>query len=126
MGFDIRWLKEGHLLHVNLYDPLTDEVAAAFNDAMNTYFEASSRILVHGIFDFSQTTSVFPVKRIAQFTFPKHHRMGWNVFVGLPNKQVALIISIATQIFKVRVRKVDTMAEALEFLHYVDQTIEVD
>jgi hypothetical protein len=126
MAFDIRWIKAGHLLHVNLYDPMTDADAEAFNTVMNEYFEASTRILVHGIFDFSQATSVYPLKRIANFTFPKHHRMGWNVFVGLPNKQVAFILSIATQLFKLRVRNVNTMDEAMEFIQYVDQTLKLE
>jgi hypothetical protein len=126
MAFEIRWIKEGHLLHVDFYDPMTDNDAEAFNTVMNEYFDASTRILVHGIFDFSQATSVYPLKRIAKFTFPKHARMGWNIFVGLPNKQVAFILSIATQLFKLRVRNVNTMDEAMEFIQYVDQTLKLD
>jgi hypothetical protein len=126
MSFEIRWINEGHLLHVDFFDPMTDADAEAFNNVMNEYFEASSRLFVHGIFDFSQATTVYPLKRIAKFTFPKHQRMGWNIFVGLPNKQVAFILSVATQLFKLRVRNVDSMNEALKFVQYVDQTLKLE
>src|SRR5688572_4850234 len=126
MAFDIRWIKDGHLLHVDFFDPMLDADAEAFNNVMNEYFEASSRLFVHGIFDFSRATTVYPLKRIAKFTFPKHQRMGWNIFVGLPNKQVAFILSVATQLFKLRVRNVKTMDEAMGFSRYVDQTLKLD
>ena len=114
------------MLHVDFFDPMTDDDAEAFNTIMNEYFEASSRLFVHGIFDFSRATTVYPLKRIAKFTFPKHQRMGWNIFVGLPNKQVAFILSVATQLFKLRVRNVDTMDEALKFVQYVDQSLKLE
>lgn len=123
MTFDIRWYKEGHVLICDFKDPMSDEQAGDFNDAMLEYFEASPRVLVHGIFDFSQTSSIFSIKVISQFTFPKHPRMGWNIFVALPNKRVTFVISIVTQIFKVRVHHVDTMQEAYKFLEWVDQTV---
>jgi hypothetical protein len=126
MGFDIRWIKEGHLFVVDFIEPVVDDEAQDFNDAINDYFDSSSRLLVHGIFDFTRSSSIFTIKRMARFTFPKHPRMGWNVFVAMPNKQVAFFVSIATQIFKVRVRTVATLEEALEFIHYIDQTIAVN
>jgi hypothetical protein len=63
---------------------------------------------------------------MSKFTFPNHPRMGWNVFVNIPNKQIKFFISIATQLFKVRVRLVDSLEEAHQFLEYVDQTIVAD
>jgi hypothetical protein len=123
MGFTKRWIKEGHVFIVDFIEPVIDDEAEAFNDAMNEYFDSSSRVLVHGIFDFTQSSSIFSIKRMSKFTFPKHPRMGWNIFVNMPNKQVKFFVSIATQLFKVRVRIVNSMEEAVEFLEYVDQTI---
>ena len=126
MGFNMRWLKEGHVFVCDFIEPVVNEEAPAFNDAIIEYFESSSRVLVHGIFDFTQSDSIFAIKTMSKFTFPKHPQMGWNIFVNMPNKQVKFFVSIATQIFKVRVRIVDSMEEAVQFLEYVDQTITAD
>lgn len=124
MSFDINWLKEGHVFLVTANENLGNEHAPEFNDAIYNYFEESSRVLVHGIFDFSRTTNFFSLKSMAQFTFPRHQRMGWNLFVGLPNKHIVFLISMATQIFKVRARNFDTVEEAMTFVKWVDQTVE--
>ena len=125
MGFEAKWLEEGRLMLVTADEQLDDAVAEQFNDTMLQYFEESDYVLVHAIFDLKSVKRFFSIKAMANFMFPKHQRMGWNLFVGLPNKVMVFLISIATQLFQVRARNFDTLEDAIEFIKKIDVTLSV-
>jgi hypothetical protein len=53
----------------------------------------------------------------------KESNIGWTVFTGVKNKVVRMLVSLTVQLFKQRVRFLDTNREALQFLAEMDEPL---
>src|SRR6185369_3493127 len=90
----------------------------------NVYMDKSSAALVHTFCDLrrlQKMPSLAAQNKI--WTYPKHPRAGWQVFIGLDDPIQRMIVSVLVGLFKARFRRFSTPAEGLAFLQYADNTL---
>lgn len=123
MPVGLAWLVEGHLILAKGWYALKSEELADFDARVLAMLEKTPRPLVHGIHDYSEAQAMPPMKDLVQLKSGRHPRIGWVIVVGLDDRMMKFFVSIALQIFRVRVRFMDSVQEGLDFLQDVDSTL---
>jgi hypothetical protein len=125
MSFEIKWLVKQRVIWGNTGANFQVEELFQLNELMLEYLaEATPGRLIHFIGDMRQVTVTPSLRDQRQLTFPTHPQFGWTVMYGLNTNPVAkMVMSIVTQLFRVRFREVADFEAALDFLQYVDITL---
>jgi hypothetical protein len=79
--------------------------------------------LIHNIYDCVELESLPPLLEMSRLRVARHHKIGWVIFVGVQSDMLRFMFSITTQLFRQRLRFMDTHAEALQFMREVDTTL---
>jgi hypothetical protein len=123
MPVGLAWLVEGHLVLAKGWHALRSDELADFDARVISMLESANRPLVHGIHDYSEALAMPPIKDLVQLKSGRHPKIGWVIVVGLHDRMMKFFVSIALQIFGVRVRFMDSVQEALSFLQDIDSTL---
>lgn len=126
MAYNNSWLLEDRIVHSYVYGKSTADDVIAFSEDLYEKFLMNSGQPIHIIFDSTELISMpYSVKNLneAVRAVYSHENLGWVVFVGLNSPMMRMIIAVVSQVGKVRMKEVETMEQALYFLHRVDLTL---
>jgi hypothetical protein len=124
MTVELSWLVPDRVVYMYGYGVNQLEDLTRIDRETNAYMDQSSAPLVHAFIDLRQLQkmpSLAAQNKI--WTYPKHARAGWQVFIGLDDPIQRMIMSVLVSLFKVRFRRFSTPEEGLAFLQYVDSTL---
>ncbi len=123
MTVGVTWLVEDKLLFLNSWDKVNVDELMAMDAHIGEMITNSPAPLVHGIHDHSKAQEIPSPKDLLKVKAARHPRVGWLIFIGMDNKIMKFFLSVAGQSFKIRLRFMDTLEEALTFLQDVDMTL---
>jgi hypothetical protein len=123
MSIQLSWYLENRVMLLVNHDQNTDQDMLAIDQPMINYLNQSNAPLVHVIMDNIGSTYTPSIKVLKTLQYPKHPRLGWLILIGLINPFQRFIAAVVTTFFKTRLRMVNTMDEALDFLNEVDSTL---
>jgi len=129
MAITVDWLNEGNIISLTFTDEITiDELAIATNQAV-ALIDSVATPLVHSIIDGTQVTkyphNILQLREASKLSF-NHPRYGWLMIYGAPDGLSSFFVNMVTSFFRVRVRMVDTLDEAIDFLKSVDINVAED
>ncbi|HEX2618694.1 MAG TPA: hypothetical protein VHL11_01070 [Phototrophicaceae bacterium] len=124
MPFKSAWFVEGRVAYTRIEGALTVGDLPALDQAQQQFLDQSTGILTHTLWDFRGANEVpSPLILKRDLTFPNHKKFGWAIIIGIDNPITRLTLTIAPQLFRVRFRHWETVAQALDFLQMVDSTL---
>lgn len=123
MSGGVTWLVEDKLLLFNSWGKVNVNELTEMDHRIGAMLENSTAPLVHGIHDHSRAEHIPSAKDLMKVKSGNHPRVGWLIIVGLDNKLMKFFVSATGQVFGLRLRFMDTVAEALAFLQDVDSTL---
>jgi len=125
MSIEVSWYVENALLYgygsgINELEDLrvmNDEVLALLNNG-------SSSNLVHFLIDLRDLKQMPSLsKQGKMYTYAKHPRAGWQVFIGLEDPIQRFTIFMLSEVMKIRFRRFSTIPEGIAFLQSIDSTL---
>ncbi len=119
----VTWLVEGKLLLFNSWGKVNVNELKEMDHRIGAMLESSTAPLVHGIHDHSRAEHIPSAKDLMKVKSGNHPRVGWLIIVGLDNKLMKFFVSATGQVFGLRLRFMNSVAEALDFLQDVDSTL---
>lgn len=126
MPYNIAWHTESVVIVLVLVGDVPSDEFRAFNDDIVTLIDSVDRTLTHIIIDFSQALS-YPTKVAeirAALGYLQHQRIGWTLIVT--HDQLAkFVISTVVQMSQARFRAFESFGEAVQFLGYVDASVDL-
>ena len=123
MTSQVGWLLEKRVILTYNEGVVADEDMFANEQPILDYLNECTVPLVHMIVDHRKGIGTPSSKALAQLRWPKHPRMGWMILVGMANPLQKFVVTGASNFFKTRMRMMNTMDEALDFLNEVDSTL---
>lgn len=128
MPVEVSWFLEGHIVNVRYSGDVTVEDKRVGAEQEVEFLEAGTVPLVHVLLDITdQVSSPTNIKQI-QDALDKaltHPAKGWTLAFGKEEFRMENYVNtVVTQPYQVRYRTYATRQEALEFLLYVDSTLE--
>lgn len=124
MPYEISWLVEGQVIFARLSGVLTDQDAHHYDEHMRYYLNWGSVPLVHVVVDCRKVQELPHFQSLAHMQFIHHPRLGWSVSAGSRgNKVVHMLMSMLSQIGRGRLRQMDEIGEALNFLRELDPSL---
>jgi len=123
MSSQLSWYLENRVMQIVNHGEVTDQDLFDLDESAVHYMDQGSAPLVHLIIDHRKGINSPSAKGLMQLKWPKHPKMGWIVMVGMANPLQKFVTAVASNFFKTRLRMVDTMDEALDFLNDVDSTL---
>ena len=123
MTSQVSWLLEKRVILTYNEGIVSDEDMFANDQPILDYLNACTVPLVHMIVDHRKGVGSPSSKALAQLSWPKHPKTGWTILVGMANPFQKFVVTVASNFFKSRMRMVNTMDEALDFLNQVDSTL---
>ena len=124
MTVELSWLVENRVVYLYGYGVNELEDLIKIDREINAYMDESSAELVHTFIDLRRLQKMPSLAAQNKlWTYPKHKRAGWQVFIGLDDPIQRMIISVLVGLFKARFRRFSTPEEGLAFLQYVDDTL---
>jgi hypothetical protein len=83
----------------------------------------SSEPIIHFVADYSHVTRIPGILAWARIRFHSWDRVGWLVVYGLQNQSLQLLLSYVARLYSVKIHFCENLAQALDFLQHVDQTL---
>ena len=123
MSSQLSWYLENRVMQIVNQGELRDQDLFDLDGSAIQYMEQCSVPLVHLIIDHRLGSNSPSAKGLMQLKWPKHPKMGWIVMIGLANPLQRFVTAVASNFFKTRLRMVNTLDEALDFLNEVDSTL---
>jgi hypothetical protein len=123
MPIRIDFLVDQHLSYTSVWDTMTTEQLRAYDVQAMKLLDASSYPLLHTIYDYTHAKSIPPLREMLNLKAGKHPKVGWVVFVNVQDIMLRFILSSTAQLFRLRLRMMNSVDEALEFLQSVDSTL---
>ena len=116
-------LVEDHLAFTALWGKFTSNELRQYDEVALASLKFIPYPLIHTIYDCTGLESLPPLVEMSQLRVARHHKIGWVIFVGVQNDMLRFMFSITTQLFRQRLRFLDSHAEALQFIREVDSTL---
>jgi len=123
MSSQLNWLLENRVILTFNQGIVTDQDMFDNDEPVTAYMNQCSAPLVHMIVDHRKGIGTPSSKAMAQLNWPKHPKMGWIILVGMANPFQKFVVAVTSNFFKTRMRMLNTMDEALDFLNQVDSTL---
>ncbi|MBA3873824.1 MAG: hypothetical protein H0X30_32225 [Anaerolineae bacterium] len=123
MPVQLSWYLENRVILMVNHDGSSDQELLELDQPVINYLNQSNASLVHLIWNNNDSKYMPSINATKALQFPKHPQFGWTITVGLNNPLQRFIVAVANAFFKSRVRMVNTMDEALDFLNEVDGTL---
>jgi hypothetical protein len=123
MPSQLSWYLENRVMQIVNHGDVADQDLFDIDESVIQYIDQSSAPLVHLIVDHRNGNNAPSAKGLTQLNWPKNPRLGWTILIGLKNPFQRFVTVVAANFFKIRLRLVNTMDEALDFLNEVDSTL---
>ncbi len=123
MSSQVSWFLEKRVILTYNEGVVTDEDMFANDQPIIDYLNQCTVPLVHMIVDHRKGLGSPSSKALAQLSWPKHPKVGWMILVGMANPFQKFVVTVTSNFFKTRMRMINTMDEALDFLNQVDSTL---
>ncbi len=127
MSAEVKWYVEDRVLYLRIYGIVTLEDIQNLN-VTATSLVAASKSIVHVMVDLSEIerfpTSLATIKEFVKPT-SNQQALGWVILFGTTNPLLRFLASVVTQLAgeNVRMRMLDQLSDALEFLCKQDETL---
>jgi hypothetical protein len=125
MSVQVSWYVENAVLYaygtgINELDDLR-----VMNDDVLSYIESSSGTgLIHFLIDLRDLKKMPSFSTQGKmYTYVKHPRAGWQVFIGLDDPIQRFTIFMLSEIMKIRFRRFSTIPEGIAFMQSIDGTL---
>lgn len=125
MTLQTTWYIEGHITLTHFIGESTvDDLKQANQWALECTRAYPDRP-VHHLVDATQQTRTAISASLMRDTMSvfKEPNYGWLVLIGINDVVSRMLVSIATQLFKINVHTVATMNEAVQFLQEIDPSL---
>jgi len=123
MPAQLSWCLENRVLLMTNHGEVTDQNLFDLDQTIIDYMNSCTVPLVHTIIDHRKGLNSPSAKGLTRLHWPKHPKVGWMIMIGMKNPFQRFVVAVSTSFFKTRVRLVNTMDEALNFLNDVDSTL---
>lgn len=123
MAYRIQWVIENHLSFTPVWDEMDADELRRYDAEAGAMLDQVTKPLVHTIFDYSHLKRLPALQDMLALKSGKHPKVGWVIFCSVPNPMLKFVASATSQIFRLRLRFVDTTDQALAFLQDVDSTL---
>jgi hypothetical protein len=122
MPFEVTWLVEDRIILSRVWgtDASTADELKPYDAAIVNLLDASKAEQVHMVFDARKAESMPSIGAFRAFTFPKHPKFMWTVSLRTSNRLITILIAATTQLFRTRIRYVDTPQDAIAFLRNLE------
>ncbi len=117
------WMVKGHVIFAVSWGEVTPEEFAATEVPMQFFLNQAEADFLHLIVDHTLLEGLPRFQEMIQRSWGKHPRLGWVIFYGLDSSVLTFKSSVTAQLLKVRLRFVDTLADATTFLQQADNTL---
>ncbi|MBE2270608.1 MAG: hypothetical protein IAE80_20390 [Anaerolinea sp.] len=117
------WLVKGHIIFAVSWGEVTPDEFAATEAPMQQFLNNAEADFLHVVVDHSLLESLPRFQQMIQRAWGTHPRLGWVIFYGVQSSVLAFQSSMTAQLLKVRLRFVDTLADALTYLQQADNTL---
>jgi|GEM_PF-1523144 len=128
MPVDISWYLEGRIIYIKYFGDVTIDDKREGAEQEIALLDAGTSALVHVLLDITdQTSSPTNIKAIQEALDKalKHPKKGWTLAFGKEEFRMENFInSVVTQSSSARYRTYVTLQETLEFLVYVDPSLQ--
>jgi hypothetical protein len=116
-------LVDHHLLFIVTWGKVDSQDLVAYDQNVIRIMDEASVPLLHAIYDYTHAEALPSLKDLSTLKSGNHPKVGWSVFVGVPNPFIKFLVSVTVQIMRARLRFVDTFEEAKAFMQEVDSTL---
>lgn len=130
MPSDVKWLIEKHIVLITYSDTIDLESSQEANTKSIGLTLQYPDNTIHSVFDFSNVRNIsISVAGITQSAsgLEKAKNLGHAIVINSPatglSIMINMFINIFGRVFRLKVRKVDTLEEAIEYLYSVDPDI---
>jgi hypothetical protein len=122
----MQWYVDNKILFIQYWGEVTVDDLRRQIELNNRYIDESDAPLVHMIIDVSQITQPASMKDLtaALAGFKPHPRGGWTITVGEKDPLTKFVSYIGRQLFRLRQRSFETFQQAVDFLKFMDTTID--
>jgi hypothetical protein len=123
MPWRIVHLVENHLALTPLWGKFTLDELHQYDAVAIASLKFVDLPLIHTIYDCTALESLPPLLEMSRLQAARHPKIGWVIFVGVQNDMLRFMFSMTTQLFRQRLRFMESHAEALRFIAEVDTTL---
>ncbi len=125
MAITTEWLILGQVAQVTVQGEISIADIQAFDAQRLTMLDAAGHP-VHWIIHLQDPLAFEPhIQSLRNLKAFQHPRLGWHVLVGHPPRGRYFIISVMTQLFKIRIRRVESVAEGLQLLVNIEGNLQI-
>jgi hypothetical protein len=125
MTYEISWLVENQVIHLELEGDISLETVAAMSQSVIEYIETSEASVIQLLVD-DRNVQTAPKDIHALLSVSKvfrHPRLGWFIVYGNDNKLFQFLTMLMSRLTRIRHRRFTTQAEAVAFLQSVDSML---
>lgn len=123
MSSQVSWLLEQRVILTYNEGVVSDQDMYDNEGLILDYLNQCSVPLVHMVVDHRKGIGSPSSKTLAQLSWANSPKLGWLILVGMANPFQKFVVTVASNVFKTRMRMLNTMDEALDFLNQVDSTL---
>jgi hypothetical protein len=116
-------LVDHHLLFIVVWGKVSADDLMIYDQNITRILDEASVPLTHAIYDYSNAEAQPSLKELSTLKSGSHPKVGWLMFVGVPNPFVKFLLSITVQLMRARLRFFDTFEEAKQFIQEMDSTL---
>jgi hypothetical protein len=125
MPVQLSWYVENAVLYGYASGINELEDLRIMNDEVLAFIESSSGTnLIHFLIDLRDLKQMPSLSTQGiMYTYAKHPRAGWQVFIGLSDPVQRFTIFMLAEVMKIRFRRFSTIPEGIAFLQSIDTTL---
>lgn len=124
MPNQVQWQIEDRVIHVHYYGNLvSDDLLNGTKQIVQFLDQGKAPVHLIAQFEHNGQLPIDLRKASDLATYLHHPNLGWTVQVG-GNSLVNFLVSVASQVTKLRVTRRDSLEEALQFLVTQDSTLQ--
>jgi hypothetical protein len=125
MPYQNTWLLQDKVMLARMWGTFTDEEFLAYDAEAVRILDASASSWVHTIQVMDHVHIHQPKISLAvQMKASRHPKVGWTVILGVENPVLRFLIRVAASTAGTRVRHVNTLEIAVQYLISVDPSVE--
>jgi hypothetical protein len=116
-------LVDHHLLFIVTWGKVGADDLITYDQNVIRIMDEATVPMLHAIYDYTHAEALPSLKDLSTLKSGSHPKVGWSVFVGVPNPFIKFLVSVTIQIMRVRLRFFDTFEEAKQFIQEMDSTL---
>jgi hypothetical protein len=123
MADKIIHLVDHHLLFIVTWGKVGPDDLIIYDQNVIRILDEATVPLLHAIYDYTHAEALPSLKDLSTLKSGNHPKVGWSVFVGVPNPFIKFLVSVTVQIMRARLRFFDTFDEAKQFIQEMDSSL---